>query len=103
MKDVVYYELLKSNQTIAKCYQQQLIELNRALNQKRLIIVQKKPKVIVLHDNARSHVAKVIKDMLSALQWEVLPHTAYSPDYAPSDFHLFRSLQHGLAATLRNI
>jgi len=96
MKGVVYYALLKSNQTVAKRYQQ-LIELNRALKQKCLIIAQRKRKMILLHDNARSHIAKVIKDTLSALQWEVLPHAAYSPDYAPSDYHLFRSLRHGLA------
>jgi len=48
MKDVVYYELLKPNQTVTiERYQQQLIDLN--------------------HDNARSHVAKVVKDTLSAL------------------------------------
>jgi len=38
----VYYELLKSN--TAKRYQQQLIDLNRALNQKRPIIAQREGK-----------------------------------------------------------
>jgi len=42
------------------------------------------------HDNARSHVAKVIKTYLQTLKWEVLPHPPYSPDVAPSDYHLFQ-------------
>ncbi|KAG5313106.1 MOS1T transposase, partial [Pseudoatta argentina] len=46
-------------------------------------------KVILLHDNARPHVAKPVKTYLETLKWEVLPHPPYSPDIAPSDFHLF--------------
>jgi len=55
---------------------------------------------VILLPNAQSRVAKVIKDTLSALQWEVLPsltHSAYLFVCAPSDYHLFRSMQHGLA------
>ena len=43
------------------------------------------------------HVAKVVKKYLETLKWEVLPHPPYSSDIAPSDFHLFRSIAHGLA------
>lgn len=68
MKGVVYYELLKPNQTVTAERYQQLIDLNRALKQKRSIIAQRKRKVILLHGNARPHVAKAVKDTLSALR-----------------------------------
>ncbi|KAG5324868.1 MOS1T transposase, partial [Pseudoatta argentina] len=45
----------------------------------------------------RPHVAKPVKTYLETLKWEVLPQPPYSPDIAPSDFHLFRSMAHGLA------
>lgn len=45
----------------------------------------------------RPHFTKVVKKYLETLKWEVLPHTPYSPDVPPSDFHLFRSMAHGLA------
>ena len=43
------------------------------------------------------HVAKVVKTYLETLKWEVLPHPPYSLDVAPFDYHLFRSMAHGLA------
>ena len=42
------------------------------------------------------HIGKVVKTYLRTLKWEVLPHPPYSPDLAPSDYHLFRSVAHGL-------
>ena len=38
-KGVIYYELLKSGETVNKnCYQQKMIDLNRALQEKRKVI-----------------------------------------------------------------
>ncbi|EGI70779.1 Mariner Mos1 transposase, partial [Acromyrmex echinatior] len=53
--------------------------------------------LILLHDNARPHVAKPVKKYLERVKWEILPHPLYSPDIAPSDFHLFRSMQSALS------
>ena len=36
------------------------------------------------------------QEKLLQLGWEVLIHPLYSPDTAPSDFHLFQSLQNSL-------
>ena len=52
--------------------------------------------VIFHRDNARPHVAKSVAKKLSEFNWEILPHSPYSPDTATSDYHLFRSLQHFL-------
>ncbi|GBP19144.1 Mariner Mos1 transposase [Eumeta japonica] len=52
---------------------------------------------ILVHDNARPHVAVPVKNYLKTLDWEVLPHLPYSPDTAPSDYHLFQSMAHALS------
>ncbi|GFV09872.1 mariner Mos1 transposase [Trichonephila clavipes] len=72
------------------------MRLRRALKDKRPQYNERHDKVTLQHDNARPHVAKVVKTYLETLKWEVLPHPLYFPDLAPSDYHLFRSLAHGL-------
>lgn len=78
-------------------YRQQLINLNHALIEKRPQWARRHGRVILLHDNASSNTAKSTKETIKALEWEALPHPPYSPDLAPSDYHLFRSMAHGLA------
>lgn len=97
-KGVVYYELLKPGETVNTArYRQQMINLNHALIEKRPEWARRHGKVILQHDNAPSHTAKQVKDTISALGWEILPHPPYSPDLAPSDYHLFSSMTHALS------
>jgi histone-lysine N-methyltransferase SETMAR len=96
-KGVVYHELLKPGETVnTHRYRQQMINLNHALIEKRPEWARRHGKVILLHDNAPSHKAKLIQDTLKSLSWEVLPHPPYSPALAPSDYHLFSSMGHAL-------
>ena len=53
---VVYYELLKPNETITgSVYRTQLMRLSRALKKKRAHYYSRHDKIILLHDNARPH------------------------------------------------
>jgi histone-lysine N-methyltransferase SETMAR len=49
-----------------------------------------------LHDNARPHIAKLTREKLLKLGWVTVPHPPYSPDLAPTDYHLFCSLSNYL-------
>ena len=58
-KGVIYWELLEPKETVtANLYSQQLMRLSQALERKRPFTGKGKRKVVLLHDNARPHVAK---------------------------------------------
>ncbi|GFO10194.1 transposase [Plakobranchus ocellatus] len=48
------------------------------------------------HDNATPHSANLTQQWLQRYGLEILPHSAHSPDLAPSDFHLFGPLKRHL-------
>ena len=48
---------------------------------------------LILHDNAHTHLGKVVTVLLSKYEWEVLPHAPYSPDMSPPESDLFPKLQ----------
>lgn len=94
---IVHYELLKPCQTItANVYCEQLSRLKDAIQLKHPALINRKG-VILQQDNARPHTAKLTQQKIREFGWDVLSHPPYSPDIAPSDYHLFRSMQHFLA------
>lgn len=48
------------------------------------------------HNNARPHVSRQTTALLDEFGWKLLDHAPYSPDLAPSDFHLFPKLKQHL-------
>jgi histone-lysine N-methyltransferase SETMAR len=51
---------------------------------------------VLHHDNFRTHTTQATKERIQELQCELLEHPPYSPDLAPSDFHLFGTLKNHL-------
>ncbi|GBM54639.1 hypothetical protein AVEN_214614-1 [Araneus ventricosus] len=51
--------------------------------------------VVLIHDNARPHIA-VVTHPLEQFKWGVSDHQAYSPDLATSDFRFFPELENWL-------
>uniref|UniRef100_A0A8R1HYS1 Histone-lysine N-methyltransferase SETMAR n=1 Tax=Caenorhabditis japonica TaxID=281687 RepID=A0A8R1HYS1_CAEJA len=47
----------------------------------------------------RPHVAKTTKSLLETFSWTVLAHPPYSPDLAPSEYHLVPDMQRFLEGT----
>jgi len=82
---LILAEFLEHGQTItAAYYVQTLHKLRRALRDKR-----PGRNIIILHDNVRPHAARLTSEAIAKMGWEVHPHPSYSPNLAPSDYHLF--------------
>ena len=47
----------------------------------------------VLHDNAWPHSAAQTQDLITSFTWQQMDHPPFTPDLAPSDFHLFLHLK----------
>ncbi|XP_017791911.1 PREDICTED: histone-lysine N-methyltransferase SETMAR-like [Habropoda laboriosa] len=50
-------------------------------------------------DNARPYIARVTTDLINKFGWDTVTHPPYSPDIAPSDYHLFPELKKHLGGT----
>jgi len=56
--------------------------------------------VLLQHDNARPHTARSTVATIQDLSFECLPHPPYSPELAPSDFHVFGQVKQRWEASL---
>jgi histone-lysine N-methyltransferase SETMAR len=54
----------------------------------------------LLHDNAPSHNATIVKQFLAQRKVTVLDHSPYSPDLAPANYFLFRKVKSHLPGPL---
>lgn len=94
---VVHFELVPDGRAIdANLYSEQLERMFDVLSRKYPALVNRQ-RVILQQDNAPAHKARITREKIEALGGiELMPHPAYSPDLAPSDYHLFRSMAHFL-------
>ena len=92
LERVVLADFLEKETTINS---QGYIETLTALK-RRIKWIGIRNETLLQHDNARPHTSAATKDAIQRLDFSVLPHPPYSPDLAPSDFHLFPKLKEHL-------
>ncbi|XP_061024038.1 histone-lysine N-methyltransferase SETMAR-like [Dama dama] len=93
---LIHYSFLNPGETItSEKYAQQINEMHQKLQHLQPALVNRKGPVL-LHDNARPHVAQPALQKFNELGYEVLPHPPYSPDLLPTDYHFFKHLDNFL-------
>lgn len=97
-KGVLLCEFLPNGTTInAARYCETLQKLRRAIQNKRRGMLSKG--VRLHHDNARPHTANDTNELIAKFGWGIVKHPPYSPDLAPSDYHLFPHMKKHLGGT----
>jgi histone-lysine N-methyltransferase SETMAR len=91
-KGVILMDYMPHKATITGAYYAELLHrLRDAIKKNRRGMITSIP--LLLHDNAPAHTARVARAALQECGIEQLSHPPYSPDLAPSDFHLFPNLK----------
>lgn len=94
---ILLVDFLSRGETInANGYCETLRKLRRAIQNKRRGMLTNG--IVLIHDNARPHTANKTRQLLQDFSWSQFDHPPYSPDLAPSDFHLFLHLKTFLGA-----
>ena len=97
---VIHKEFVLEGKTINAVYYKGVME--RLLNRIRRV----RPGMcesgdwFLLHDNAPSHNATIIKQFLAQQKVTVLDHPSYSPDLVPADYFLFQKVKSHLKGRL---
>lgn len=80
-KQVFTYEILPEGSTVDNVAYLNFLE-RRVLPE---VSRKKFGRPIILHDNARPHKHRIIREFLQEKRWEELEHPPYSPDMSPPD------------------
>lgn len=92
---VILVDFLERGLTVnSERYIETLKKLREAIRRKRPN--KNLTAINVHHDNARPHTSLATTQTITKFGWSVVPHPPYSPDLAPSDFHLFGPLKNSL-------
>ena len=91
-QDFIMLDFLAKKSTITVAYYANL------LDQLRTVIREKcrgklSKGILLQQDNVRVHTCKTAMDAVKRHGHELIPHPAYSPDLAPSDYFLFPNLK----------
>ena len=89
-KGVIMLDFLPKRSTITGVYYANLLDQLRTAIREKAEVNSKG--VLLQQDNAGVHTCKVAMDAVERNGYELIPHPAYSPDQAPSDFFLFPNL-----------
>ena len=93
---VIHWEFVPNGCAIdADLHSRQLERVHEILRRRYPSLVTRN-RVLLQQDNARPHTARTTTKIQELGGIELLPHPAYSPDLAPSDYHLLRSIAHFL-------
>ena len=89
---VIMLGFLTKKSTITGAYYANL------LDQLRIVIREKRrgklsKGILLQQDNARVHTCNIAMHAIERNGYELIPHPAYSPDLAPSDYFLFPNLK----------
>lgn len=89
---IIHFELLPDGQTLnSELHCQQLTRLRQSIYTNRPVLAKGG---LVLHQgNAKQYASATMLHMLCGYGWELLIHPPDSPDLAPSDYHLFPTMQ----------
>jgi len=91
-KGVIMTDRVPSGTTVTAAYYCQFLQKLRCkMHANRPDLLENG--VLILHDNARPHIVKAVRELLGRYSWEVLPHPTYSPDMSSPDFDLFPKLK----------
>ena len=94
---VIRWEFVPNGRSVDADLNYQQFERVREILRRRYPAIVNRNRVLLQQDNARSQTARTTKTKIQELGGiELLPHPAYSPDLAPSDYYLFRSMVHFL-------